>query len=44
MIRKLFVATAAVCAGLFTLLANTASASACWWWLYQPEEPKCLRK
>lgn len=42
--RKLFLSAVSLLAGVFTLLANTASASACFFWMYQPEEPKSLRK
>lgn len=31
-------------ASIFTLIATTVSAGACWFWTYQPEEPKSLRK
>lgn len=27
-----------------TLLASTVASSACYWFNYQPEEPKCLRE
>ena len=27
-----------------TLVATSVASSACWWCLYQPEEPKCLRE
>ncbi len=40
MVRKLLAAAAA----LFTVIATIASASACWFYLYQPEEPKSLRQ
>jgi len=40
MAKKLFVAAAT----LFTVIAAIASASACWVWMYQPEEPKSLRQ
>ncbi|MBU3112996.1 cyclic lactone autoinducer peptide [Clostridium lacusfryxellense] len=26
-----------------TLVATSVASSACWWFVYQPEEPKCLR-
>jgi cyclic lactone autoinducer peptide len=26
-----------------TLVATVAATSACWWYLYQPEEPESLR-
>lgn len=32
-----FVAAAA------TIVASLVASSACWWYGYQPEEPKCLR-
>ena len=28
---------------LATLAATLVATSACWWWVYQPEEPKSLR-
>lgn len=37
--RKLFAAIAVVA----TFVATVAASSACWWYLYQPEEPKSLR-
>lgn len=27
-----------------TLTATLVATSACWWWSYQPEEPKSLQK
>ena len=33
----------AIIASLATLVAATAATSACWWYLYQPEEPKSLK-
>jgi len=27
-----------------TLVATSVASSACWWFVYQPEEPKCLRE
>ena len=30
--------------GMLTFLATTTTASACWWGLYQPVEPKSLRE
>lgn len=32
----------ALVATLATLFATTVASSACWYFLYQPEEPKCL--
>lgn len=29
---------------MLSFLATTTTASACWWGLYQPEEPKALRE
>jgi cyclic lactone autoinducer peptide len=29
---------------VLTLFAASAASSACFWGLYQPEEPKCLRE
>jgi cyclic lactone autoinducer peptide len=42
--NKVLLKAAAACAGLFTFLAAMASASACWVWFYQPEEPKALQQ
>jgi cyclic lactone autoinducer peptide len=42
--KKTMVKAAAICAGFLTFLATMASASACWMWHYQPEEPKALRE
>ncbi|WP_428863528.1 cyclic lactone autoinducer peptide [Clostridium sediminicola] len=33
-----------VAAIIFTFIAMTVSSSACVWYGYQPEEPKCLRE
>jgi len=33
----------AIVATIATVLAATAATSACWWYLYQPEEPKSLQ-
>jgi cyclic lactone autoinducer peptide len=30
--------------GMLTFLATTTTASACWFGIYQPEEPKLLRE
>lgn len=38
--RKLFALIAAVT----TLAAAVVASSACYWLVYQPEEPKCLRE
>lgn len=38
--KKLFTLAAAVT----TLVAAAVASSACFWILYQPEEPKCLRE
>jgi len=38
--RKLF----ALIATATTLVAAGVASSACYWLLYQPEEPKCLRE
>lgn len=27
-----------------TIAATSVASSACWWYLYQPKEPKCLRE
>ncbi|MBU3109559.1 cyclic lactone autoinducer peptide [Clostridium gasigenes] len=37
--NKILMAVAAVA----TIFASTVATSACWWSMYQPEEPKCLR-
>jgi len=29
---------------LTTFVAATVASSACYWYFYQPEEPKCLRE
>ena len=29
---------------MLSFLATTTTASACWWGIYQPEEPKLLRE
>ena len=34
----------AVIAAVATVLAATVASSACWWYIYQPEEPKSLRE
>lgn len=31
-------------ATLTTILASTVASSACYWMMYQPEEPNCLRE
>lgn len=33
----------AIVATIATVLAATAATSACWWYLYQPEEPNSLK-
>jgi len=33
----------AIAAGLFTIIASLLASSACFWGMYQPEEPACLR-
>ena len=33
----------AVVSLIATFFATVVATSACWWYLYQPEEPKCLR-
>ena len=38
--RKLFT----VIATITTLVAAVVASSACYWLIYQPEEPKCLRE
>ena len=32
-----------VVAAIATVVASVVSTSACWWGMYQPEEPKSLR-
>lgn len=34
----------ALIAVVTTLVATSVASSACWWAIYQPEEPKCLRE
>lgn len=29
---------------VMTVVATSVATSACWWFTYQPEEPKCLRE
>ena len=29
---------------VLTVIAATVASSACYWYLYQPEEPQCLRE
>lgn len=31
-------------ATIATVVAATVASSACYWFVYQPEEPKCLRE
>lgn len=33
----------AVVSMVATLVATMAATSACFWWVYQPKEPKCLQ-
>lgn len=33
----------AIITAIATLLATTIATSACYWYFYQPEEPKCLK-
>ncbi len=42
--KKVFKLFLILGAAIFTLIATTVSAGACWWWAYQPEEPESLRK
>jgi len=42
--RKLLMTVFAISAALLTFFATTASASACWFFNYQPQEPKSLSK
>ncbi len=34
----------ALIATIITLIAASVATSACYWFAYQPEEPKCLRE
>ncbi|WP_291570067.1 cyclic lactone autoinducer peptide [Clostridium sp. UBA4548] len=34
----------ALIATITTIMATTVATSACAWYLYQPEEPECLRE
>lgn len=43
--KKVFVLKVMTLAvGMLTFLATSTTASACWFGLYQPEEPKLLRE
>lgn len=42
--KKLNKGLLALLATVTTLVATTVATSACYWYLYQPEEPKCLRE
>ncbi len=42
--KRILMTLFAISASLLTFLATTISASACWLFLYQPQEPKCLRE
>ena len=33
-----------VAAVALTIAATAMASSACFWWMHQPEEPKCLRE
>ena len=33
-----------IAAALATIIASTVASSACYWCMYQPKEPKCLRE
>lgn len=33
----------AIVAAIATVIAATVATSACWWYVYQPEEPKSLK-
>ena len=41
--RRFLMVVFSISAALLTFLATAASASACWFYNYQPEEPKSLR-
>lgn len=42
--KKLSKVVLTLAAALLTLVATSTASSACYWGLYQPEEPKCLRE
>lgn len=42
--KKLSTKILTLTAAVLTLVAATMASSACFWGLYQPEEPKCLRE
>ncbi len=42
--KNLVLKVMTLAAGMLTFLATTTTASACWWGIYQPEEPKSLRE
>jgi len=42
--KRIIMTIFGISAALLTFLATAASASACWFYNYQPQEPKCLRK
>jgi len=44
MSKKWLVMLAGLMTTILTIAANTTSASACYWGVYQPKEPKLLRK
>ncbi len=33
----------AIVTAIITVFATTIASSACYWYFYQPEEPKCLK-
>lgn len=44
MVNSIKKVTVSLATNVCTKMAISVSASACSWGLYQPEEPKCLRK
>ncbi|HOJ12090.1 MAG TPA: cyclic lactone autoinducer peptide [Clostridiales bacterium] len=42
--KKVLMTVFAIGAALLTFLASASAASACWFFMYQPQEPKSLRK
>ena len=42
--KKTKIAILTAAATLFALLASLVSSGACWWGIYQPEEPASLRE
>lgn len=42
--RKMNTRLLTLVASIATLVAAAVASSACYWYSYQPEEPKCLRE